>query len=122
MRLQAGCRLTRQMGNREIPSGNDEQALLQAVRAGDRRALGLLLDHHRSGLELYCYLMLGDRARARAALAETALAAWDSRDAGEPATSARMWLYRLAIRACSEADPGCAISFGARDRLTGEPR
>jgi DNA-directed RNA polymerase specialized sigma24 family protein len=74
------------------------------------------------GLELYCYLMLGDRATGRAALAEKALAAWASRDAGEPATSARMWLYRLAIRACSEADPGCAISFGAEDRLTGEPR
>ena len=122
MRLQAARRLTRQMGNYEIPSEDDEQALLQAVRAGDRRALGLLLDRHRSGLELFCYLMLGDRARARAALTETGLAARDSRAAGEPATAARMWLYRLAIRACCEADPGCAMSFGAEDRLTSEPR
>lgn len=116
MRLPTERRLTRQMTDSDNASHNDEQALLQAARAGDERALGLLLDRHMNGLELYCYLMLGDRARARAAVVETALAAWDARGTGEPGTSARMWLYRLAIRACSDADPGCSISSRAEDR------
>jgi RNA polymerase sigma-70 factor (ECF subfamily) len=97
----------------------DEQTLLDAARAGDERALGLLVDRHRSGLELYCYLALGDRAKARTALAETALAAWEERGDGEPATSARMWLYRLAVRVCSDAHAGSAISFGRGNRLKG---
>ena len=97
---------------------DDDHELLQRARAGDERALAALIDRHRRGLELYCYLMLGDRDRARAAVAETALAAWSGRGAQDPASSPRMWLYRLAIRACADADPGCAISFGAEHRLT----
>src|ERR671936_2965133 len=102
------------MTNSSSASGNepDERALLDAARAGDEHALGLLLDRHRSGLELYCYLALGDRAKARSAMAETALAAWEERGEQEPATSARMWLYRLAVRVCSEAHAGSGIGFG----------
>jgi hypothetical protein len=120
MRLPVTLRLTEQMTGSSSASGNDaeEQALLDAARAGDERALGVLLDRHRSGLELYCYLALGDRAKARSALAETALAAWDARDVIGPETSARMWLYRLAVRACGEAPKGSAISFCGEDRLT----
>ncbi len=116
MRLRYPRRLMWQM------TTPDDSQLLQAMCDGDRRALGLLLDRHGDGLELYCYLMLGDRVRARAALVETAQAAWDARGAAEPAPSARMWLYRVAIRVCSEADPRCAMSFGAEDSLTGERR
>jgi RNA polymerase sigma-70 factor (ECF subfamily) len=97
---------------------DNDHALLEAARAGDERALAALLDRHRRGLERYCYLMLGDLGKARAAVAETALAAWDGRGAEDAASSPRMWLYRLAIRACAAADPGCAISFGTERRLT----
>jgi RNA polymerase sigma-70 factor (ECF subfamily) len=97
---------------------DDDQTLLQAARAGDERAMAAFLDRHRRGFERYCYLMLGDRGRTRAAVAETALAAWDGRGAEDPSSSPRMWLYRLAIRACADADPGCAISFEAEHRLT----
>src|SRR5437763_14096321 len=105
------------MTSARSPSRNDpaEQALLDAAPVGDDRALGLLLDRHRRGLELYCYLALGDRAQARTALADTALAAWAERDRGEPATSARMWLYRLAVRVCTEAHPGSCEEFGVRE-------
>jgi hypothetical protein len=124
MRLRAEDRLTQHMTTSRCASEHedDEQALLDAARAGDERALGLLLDRHRSGLERCCYLMLGDRAKAQTAVADTALAAWDARGAVTPATSARMWLYRLALRVCSEADGGSAMSFGGGDRLTGEQR
>jgi hypothetical protein len=131
MRFRLAGRLTEQMTSSSSASGNeaDEQALLVAARAGDERALGLLLDRYRSGLELYCYLALGDRAKARTALAETALAAWEERGEGQPATSARMWLYRLAVRICSEETAGCerssqtprsdAMSFERENRLKG---
>jgi len=121
MRLRVPRRLTKQMTRSGSATGNEpeEQALLHAARAGDERALGLLLDRHRRGLELYCYLALGDRAKARTALAETALAAWEERGDGEPSTSARMWLYRLAVQVCSEAHAGSAISFGRGNRLKG---
>jgi DNA-directed RNA polymerase specialized sigma24 family protein len=124
MRLRGAHRLTEHMTASRYANEHedDEQALLDAARAGDERALGLLLHRHRSGLELCCYLMLGDRAKARAALADTALAAWDARGAGGPTTSARMWLYRLALRVCAEADAGSAMSFVGGDRLTGEKR
>jgi len=124
MRLGVARRLTGQMTMSGAAGDNqaDEQMLLDAARAGDEHALGLLFDRHRNGLELYCYLMLGDRDRARSALVDTALAAWETRAAGGQSTSARTWLYRLAIRACSEADSGCAIRFSAADRLTGEER
>jgi DNA-directed RNA polymerase specialized sigma24 family protein len=127
MRLRDPRRLTKQMTRSSCAGGNEpeEQALLHAARAGDERALGLLLDRHRSGLELYCYLALGDRAQARTALADTALAAWAERDSGEPATSARMWLYRLAVRVCTEAHPGPCDEFRVREpfeRLTGDER
>jgi RNA polymerase sigma-70 factor (ECF subfamily) len=121
MRLRVQRRLTEEVTSSSSPSGNepDERALLDAARAGDEHALGLLLDRHRHGLELYCYLSFGDRAKARTALAETALAAWEERGDGEPTTSARMWLYRLAVRVCSEAHAGSAISFGRGNRLKG---
>jgi hypothetical protein len=106
--------MTRSSGNEP-----DEQVLLDAACSGDQRALGLLLDRHRSGLELYCYLALGDRAKARSALAHTALAAWEERGEREAATSARIWLYRLAVRVCTEQDAGSAISSGRGDRLKG---
>jgi len=121
MRLRVPRRLTEQVTSSSAPSGNepDERALLDAARAGDEHALGVLLDRHRRGLELYCYLSLGDRANARTALTDTALAAWEERGEGEPATSARMWLYRLAVRVCAEAHARSAISFGRGNRLKG---
>jgi RNA polymerase sigma-70 factor (ECF subfamily) len=124
MRLRSAHRLTEQMTASRYAREHedDEQALLDAARAGDERALGVLLDRHRSGLELCCYLMLGDRAKAGTALADTALAAWDARGVGGPATSARMWLYRLALRVCCDADAAPAMSFADRDRFTGDQR
>ena len=95
----------------------DEAALLAAARAGDETAFGVLLAHHRRGLECYCYLMLGDPDAARHAIADTAMTAWCERAQLEPQASARMWLYRVAVRVCCEA-AGDPISFGAEDSLT----
>src|SRR5262249_34750161 len=84
--------------------GLEERALLAAAGAGDARAFRCLLDRHRFGLELYCYLMVGgDVAFARRVLADAVLTAWRERGFVGPETDARMWLYKLASRVCIEA-------------------
>jgi hypothetical protein len=84
--------------------GLEERALLAAARAGDAHAFRCLLDRHRFGLELYCYLMVGgDVAIARRVLADAVLTAWRERGFVGPETDARMWLYKLASRVCIEA-------------------
>ena len=84
--------------------GLEERALLAAARAGDLRAFRRLVDRHRFGLELYCYLMVGgDVGFARRVLADAVLTAWHECGFVEPQTDARMWLYKLASRVCIES-------------------
>jgi RNA polymerase sigma-70 factor, ECF subfamily len=80
----------------------DECGLIAAARAGDEGAFGRLASSHRSGLELFCLLMLGCRDRAHEAVCETLLRGWLSVDRVAPSTSARIWLYRLATDVCLE--------------------
>jgi DNA-directed RNA polymerase specialized sigma24 family protein len=75
---------------------------------GDRTAFGRLIERHRDGLELYCYLMLGDSVAADRAMAETVLSAWlEPRDLEYLAT-VPTWLYRVAS--------ACALPRLARPR------
>jgi len=78
----------------------------QQPRPSEDSALGPLLDRHRAGLELCCYLMLGDRAKARTAMDETALTAREARVGVTPAIPGGMWLYRIAIHVCDQVEPG----------------
>jgi hypothetical protein len=118
MRSRGARRLTKRLLMiRQPPDVTaDERALLDAARAGDERAFGRLLDVHRDGLARVCYLMLGDAGRARAAMAETAMSAWEARGGPVPASSVRMWLYRTALRVCLEAGADPAMSFETADR------
>jgi hypothetical protein len=75
--------------NRIDRRGLAERALLAAARAGDTRAFGCLLDRHRFGPELYCYLMVGgDVAFARRVLADAVRSAWRERGFIGPETDA----------------------------------
>jgi RNA polymerase sigma-70 factor (ECF subfamily) len=80
----------------------DEQLLLAAARGGDEEAFGRLVERHREGLELFCFLMLGDAHDGKCALEETVLCAWREREMVEPIATARTWLYRIAMVACLE--------------------
>jgi DNA-directed RNA polymerase specialized sigma24 family protein len=53
-------------------------------------------------LELYCYLMAGDRESGRDLFESTLLMAWRERALGTPQTMSRMWLYAAATRAYLE--------------------
>jgi len=78
----------------------DERDLLAAARAGDELAFGRLVDRHRPGLELFCYLMLGCPRDAEELVQEAVLCAWRARERAESGASARTWLYRIAMHAC----------------------
>lgn len=81
-------------------------------------AFGTLVDEHRSGLELYCFLMLGDSEAGRHAMCETLLTAWRERGGPDAREDARTWLYRTAARVCIEAVDGAPMSSDAEDRWT----
>jgi RNA polymerase sigma-70 factor (ECF subfamily) len=80
----------------------DERVLLDAARGGDERAFGVLLERYRPGLEEFCCLMLGDPQRAEHATRDVTLTAWRERALAPASSSARMWLYRIAVRVCLE--------------------
>ena len=109
------CRLTNQMtisscgGHEEL----DESVLLDAACGGDERAFGVLLEHHRPGLEEFCGLMLGDPQQAEQAMREAVITAWRERDLAPASPSVRMWLYRIAVRECSD-DLECRDEFPSR--------
>jgi len=86
-----------------VDEDGDERTLLARARDGDELAFVRLLNHHRRGLGLYCLLMLGDPEVAHDVMAETALTGWRERNLVQPQTTARMWLYRIAVRLCFEA-------------------
>jgi DNA-directed RNA polymerase specialized sigma24 family protein len=111
MRFPPGHRLTNRMNA-------DESVLLHAARAGDERAFGIVLDRYRRGLEEYCSLMLGEPRTAHEAFQEIVLIAWRERELMTAAVSARMWLYRIAVRVCVETLDGSPMSCGGGDRLT----
>ena len=104
------------VSSRSRREDEDERALLAAACAGDERAFGVLLERYRPELEEFCALMLGDPQHADDAMGEAALTAWRERGLATTSPSVRMWLYRIALRACMEA-LGCpAMSFRAGER------
>ena len=68
----------------------------------DERAFHVLLERHRGGLEVFCVLMLGDPQRAEHAMREAVLMAWRERALARASPSPRIWLYRIAVRVCSD--------------------
>jgi RNA polymerase sigma-70 factor (ECF subfamily) len=96
----------------------DEWVLLTAARRGDEKAFGALLDRHRPGLQRFCFLMLGDTERGGQTLQDATLTAWRERDGASDCPSVRIWLHRIAIRACLEALEAPAMSSRPGERLT----
>jgi RNA polymerase sigma-70 factor (ECF subfamily) len=80
-----------------------ECVLLDAACRGDQRAFGVLLEPYRPGLEQLCGLMLGDPQHAGDAMGDAILTAWRELDLAATSPSVRMWLYRIAVRACMES-------------------
>lgn len=92
MRFWSPCRLNNQMTSSS-----------RGGHRGDEQAFHVLLERHRAGLELFCVLMLGDPQQAEHAMREAVLTAWRERALARASTSTRIWLYRIAVRVCSDA-------------------
>ncbi len=77
-----------------------DEALLEAVRAGDRRALETLLERHESGVYRFGMKMCRQEEDAKDVLQETLLAAARHLPEFRGASSITTWLYTVARSFC----------------------
>jgi RNA polymerase sigma-70 factor, ECF subfamily len=79
---------------------SSERALLDAARAGDESAYGVIVERHRRELHAHCYRMLGSVHDADDALQDAFLRAWRALARFEGRSSTRSWLYKIATNTC----------------------
>jgi DNA-directed RNA polymerase specialized sigma24 family protein len=93
----------RPMNRAEETDDGEGRDLVRAARSGDELALGCLLAPYWCGLNVFCGLMLGDAEAADRALAETVRTARSEVEVIESRASVRIWIHRIAARACLRA-------------------
>ena len=81
-------------------TNDSDQVLLEAVRAGDRRALERLLERHESGVYRFGMKMCRQEEDAKDVLQETLLAAARHLPDFRGASSISTWLYTVARSFC----------------------
>jgi RNA polymerase sigma-70 factor, ECF subfamily len=86
-----------------VPATLTEEAVVQAVRAGDEPAFTALVERYRPQLQVHCYRMLGSFDDSEDLVQETLLRAWRGRASFEGRSLVRTWLYRIATNACLNA-------------------
>jgi RNA polymerase sigma-70 factor (ECF subfamily) len=77
-----------------------DEALLQAVRQGDRRAIDKLLARHEQQIYRFGLRMCGDEESAREVLQETMLAAFRNLPGFRGDAALSTWLYQIARSFC----------------------
>jgi RNA polymerase sigma-70 factor (ECF subfamily) len=77
-----------------------DDELLRQIAAGEEHAFMRLYDRYRGRLFTYCCRMIGDRERARDALQEALLKAYQNADKYQEGTNAAAWLFRLTRNVC----------------------
>jgi RNA polymerase sigma-70 factor (ECF subfamily) len=78
----------------------NEQALVEAARAGDRRALERLLERHQGAVYRFGMKMCGEQEDAKDVLQETLFAAARTLPDFRGASSVSTWLYTIARSFC----------------------
>lgn len=96
--------------HRRLLTSDDE--LLLRVAGGNKEAFLELYDRYRERLFTYCCRMIGDRERAKDAMQESLLKAFQNAGMYQEGTNVAAWLFRLTrnvcidmIRARKEHDP-----------------
>ena len=90
-------------GRGGLIAGSADEAVLEAVRAGDEAAFVTLAERYRRQLHVHCYRMVGSIDDAEDMVQETFLRAWRARAGFEGRSLIRTWLYRIATNACLSA-------------------
>jgi RNA polymerase sigma-70 factor (ECF subfamily) len=83
---------------RQQPTSDD--ALLVRVAEGDKQAFMLLYERYRERLFTYCCRMIGDRERAKDALQDAFLKAYQNAGMYQSGTNVGAWLFRLTRNVC----------------------
>lgn len=84
--------------SRQAPISDDE--LLRQVTSGDKQAFLLLYNRYRERLFTYCCRMVGDRERAKDAMQEALLKAYQNAGMYQEGTNVAAWLFRLTRNVC----------------------
>jgi RNA polymerase sigma-70 factor (ECF subfamily) len=82
----------------QLPTSDDE--LLGLVAGGDKQAFMKLYERYRERLFTYCLRMLGDRERAKDALQDSFLKAYQNAGMYQSGTNVTAWLFRLTRNVC----------------------
>ncbi|MEO5928465.1 MAG: sigma-70 family RNA polymerase sigma factor [Candidatus Kapaibacterium sp.] len=106
---------------RQPPTSDDQ--LLRLVASGDKQAFLTLYDRYRERLFTYCCRMIGDRERAKDAMQDALLKAYQNAAMYQEGTNVAAWLFRLtrnvcidAIRARKEHDPIDDLQLTVQER------
>ncbi len=75
--------------------GSNDDALVDALRAGDERAFAQLMDEHSSALLRLATMYVGDRAAAEEVVQETWIAVFQGIDRFERRSSLKTWLFHI---------------------------
>jgi RNA polymerase sigma-70 factor (ECF subfamily) len=85
---------------------DDERALIEAARAGDRAAIDVLLARYEDAIYRFGLRMCGDEDAAREVLQETMLAAFRYLPGFRGDAALSTWLYQIARSFCVKARRG----------------
>jgi RNA polymerase sigma-70 factor (ECF subfamily) len=83
---------------KHLPASDDD--LLGMVSRGDKQAFMTLYERYRERLFTYCCRMLGDRERAKDALQDSFLKAYQNAGMYQGGTNVAAWLFRLTRNVC----------------------
>ncbi len=104
----AGTRPGRVVHLRAVAAPDDDRALIEAARAGDRAAVDELLARYEPAIYRFGLRMCGDEESAREVLQETMLAAFRHLPGFRGDASLSTWLYQIARSFCIKERRGAA--------------
>jgi RNA polymerase sigma-70 factor (ECF subfamily) len=76
----------------------EEQRLIRAIRKGDRRALAVLIDHHKQRLFAFIWRVVPNQQDAEDVCQEAFIKAIQAIDTFDPAYRFSTWLFTIAYR------------------------